>query len=397
MNSWILPHESNVKLEIENLDLDFDTSFIIGSDGYLDPVVYKVDIDFGKTMVYHDNKIIAFFMHQIFEFGTKVVQNSLYFLGGSIFSSVLGPIMDRALNHYRMPLTLKSPLLGQTTQGHFVFDYRNVYSPVLYGGYADFFFAGELLHGDFASCDLEHDNMDFANSATYSQLVISESAATCALNSLALSPIGLIQLDATKLNQLFEKDYIKFDSGSLAKYLPVFQRKIGDADMKAELSFKNIKVMFGQFDSDLILEYTACVSFIGQSKTGVKELMFDEFKMITTMDMQAEDDVMQVKVLNHKLDVDTKFGSRDKPIRNGMDLTTTEYKEFLSTFSYSMNYFKNWLNTKHLPDGIRFPWTLDEFNSNLRFQEKSMHIMLEVEDNAALYLEDKFWDGASKP
>ena len=168
-------------------------------------------------------------------------------------------------------------------------------------------------------------------------------------------------------------------------------------DMRAELSFKDIKVMFGQYDSDIILEYTACVSFFGMSSKGSRELMYDELKMITTMDMTAKDDVLFMKVLTNKLDVENKFGQRTKPVRNAMQMTTTEYKEFLSTFSYSMNYFKNWLNNKHFPEGVRFPWTLDEFNSRLTFKEKSMHIMLEVEDNAALYLEDTLWDDAAKP
>ena len=64
--------------------------------------------------------------------------------------------------------------------------------------------------------------MSFANSATYSQLVISESAATCAMDSISKSAIGHIVIDENKLNQMFEKDYIKFDSASLANYLPLF-------------------------------------------------------------------------------------------------------------------------------------------------------------------------------
>jgi hypothetical protein len=88
-------------------------------------VVYDCDIKFGNSYLYHDNKIVAFVMHQFLYFGLLVVENSVYFVGDYMFSSIGGPIMDEALNHYRMNITLPSPFAGQAAKSTFELDYRN--------------------------------------------------------------------------------------------------------------------------------------------------------------------------------------------------------------------------------------------------------------------------------
>ena len=101
------------------------------------------------------------------EFLIVMIKNSVYFLGGTIFSDALGPMADKALHHYQLPVTLKSPFPGQGTNSSFIFDYRNVYSPYIGNGYIDLYFAGELLHGSNV-CEIEPDYMQFANSMTFS-------------------------------------------------------------------------------------------------------------------------------------------------------------------------------------------------------------------------------------
>lgn len=119
--------------------------------------------------------------------------------------------------------------------------------------------------------------------------------------------------------------------------------------------------------------------------------MYDEHKMISSMDMTATDDIMFIKLLNHKLDIDSKFGQRSQPISNNMEMTENEYREYLSTLGFTMNYIKKWLNDVYFRDGIFFPYNVSEFKTEVSFQEKSMHIMLEVEDNAEQYFEENYW------
>ena len=119
--------------------------------------------------------------------------------------------------------------------------------------------------------------------------------------------------------------------------------------------------------------------------------MYDEHKMISSMDMTATDDIVFIKLLNHKLDIDSKFGQRSQPIMNNMELTENEYREYLSTFGFTMNYIKKYLNDVYFRDGIFFPYNVSEFQTKVNFQAKSMHIMLEVEDNAEQYFEENYW------
>lgn len=112
VNSWIFPHDSDVMLEVEDFDIDFECDFTLDENGYLDPRVSSVDINFGETFLYHENKFIGFLMHQLITFGIVVVQNSVYWLGGYIFSNMFGPLLDKILDDYKLRLELPSPFLG---------------------------------------------------------------------------------------------------------------------------------------------------------------------------------------------------------------------------------------------------------------------------------------------
>ena len=102
--------------------------------------------------------------------------------------------MDRVLNDYVTGITLPSPFAGQDGAATFAFDYRNTLSPEIHYGYVDIFIVGELMyiprigldstsHGaSNYDCILEPDWTEFINSDTFSQIVISESAATCMIN-----------------------------------------------------------------------------------------------------------------------------------------------------------------------------------------------------------------------
>lgn len=126
--------------------MDFQCNFYIDENGYLDPVVYDVDIFWGESYLYHDNKIIQFVMHQWLYFGMLMVENSVYFVGDMIFSHVGGPLMDRALNDYMTEVTLHSPLPGQEAAATFSFDFRNTISPEIHYGYMDLFIVGEFIN-----------------------------------------------------------------------------------------------------------------------------------------------------------------------------------------------------------------------------------------------------------
>lgn len=90
--------------------------------------------------------------------------------------------------------------------------------------------------------------------------------------------------------------------------------------MKAEVSFKKIDVKFGEFDTDVIISYTVCLSFMLDKKDS-KILMYDELKVVTTGDIKQEDNVLWVKILTHKLDTDNKYTETSYPVKDNMKMS----------------------------------------------------------------------------
>jgi hypothetical protein len=200
------------------------------------------------------------------------------------------------------------------------------------------------------------------------------------MNQISRSRVGTLDLNEERMNTLFGVDYIKLDTQSIYEHLPIFQNKIGKIDilnsMKANtnighpinqvtqeaqastkggpqplqmlVNFSDFDVKFGQFDTDILFSYTQNIKFMIE---GGQELLYDEIKMITTLDVEAENDVVFVKVLNNKIDSRNNV-RKNLPVRNTMDMTTNEYREFLSTFGFTMNYMKKWLNEVVFRDGI---------------------------------------------
>lgn len=330
-------------------------------------------------------------MHQFVQFGLVIVENSVYFVGEYIFTNMAGPVLTTFLNDYKLPLKgMPSPFHGQNTVANFELDYRQTVDPYLGEGWMDSYFLGEITYNG-EGCTLEADYFDFMDDQEFSQLVISESAATCALNNIAKSPIGRLDFNEDRLNQFFAVNNLKFDTTNFAKHIPIFKEKLGNnKPLRVKITYKDVNALFGQFDTDIILDYTMCLSF-SLDAIGSKELLYDEVKMITSMNMKAEDDILFITLLNHKLNVNNKFGQKNIPMRNGMNLTPNEYREFLSTFGFTNNYMKKWMNDVVFRNGVRFPYNMKEIYTTIKFQEKSAHIFLEVEENMDKLLEKDLW------
>jgi len=166
--------------------------------------------------------------------------------------------------------------------------------------------------------------MKFMAHEKFSQYVMSEEAASCWANSFAESEIGEINLTGPKLSKLFQGFTTKaldipFTSTSLKNHIPLFYQKLGsNKKLRLDLTFKDIKVLFGNFDTDLIFEYTMIMNWLpddaGASTPGAKgtvgnkeTIFYDEFKMVSTASLEVVDDVGYLNILNHKLDLNNKF------------------------------------------------------------------------------------------
>lgn len=245
---------------------------------------------------------------------------------------------------------------------------------------------------------------------------------------MARSDLGILDLNEKRWNQLFRVDGVKLSSGSLKDKIKIFNDKKGDQPMKIDVKFKDINVILGQYDVDMILEYTMMVSFgldptavavtpasttptnpaenpfggaLNQTGTLVdpdpesipadiepQEWLYDEFKMTTSMNINAENEVLHIDLKEHKVVVDAQYGQRDFPRRNSLGMTSNEYREFLSDFSLTMSEFKKWLQDVVLRgDRVTFPYNFREFDTTLKFSKKQLHVMIDVGDEAATFLE----------
>lgn len=168
----------------------------------------------------------------------------------------------------------------------------------------DFKFFGELVYHDHI-CTLEHEPFDFlGEDAGTSQIVMTDSAASCNLNAIAKTDLGKFSFNEAKLNQFFGVDYLKFDTTSLAEHMPIFKTKLGpNKPLLMFIAFKDIKVQFGKYDADIILDYLMQVSFsLDVPKT--KMLIHDEFRMTSTANLKTENDRMFLDLKSHKLNLD---------------------------------------------------------------------------------------------
>ena len=321
----------------------------------------SISIKFGDSYFYHDDEILSFLMHQFILLSIVMVENVTYFAGETIFSNMFGPILDGYLNHYRYKFPWPSLIRGQDTIDLFELDYKNVRDPIFHPGAIDFFFQGEVIYRG-EGCPLDPDYLDFMDGTetTSSQLVISESAATCIANQFARSNIGTIHVDNEKLNLFWGTgDKLRMDTTFLASHVGLFQNKLGaNVDLKIDILFKDMKVQFGKQGSDVILDYTMGFNVNkvvnGTSKTDF--VLFDEFKMRTTADMRAADDIVYIEMKSLELDAEASRMNKKKPIRDNLDLGEAEYIEFVDDMSLYMNYLRKYLNAVYLKKGLQFPY-----------------------------------------
>lgn len=119
-------------------------------------------------------------------------------------------------------------------------------------------------------------------------------------------------------------------------------------------------------------------------------MLYDEIRMITSANLKTDNDLLFINILNHKLDISPNSGTKKLPIRNAMNMSTFEYREFLSAFQYTNKWMTDFMSA-HIKEGIKFPYKPDEIITNFLFREGTMHITLDVENDFALLLEEDFW------
>jgi len=187
---------------------------------------------------------------------------------------------------------------------------------------------------------------------------------------------------------LFQVEGYKLETTSLGRHIKVFEEKVGsNKPLKFDIHFKDIDVKFGRYDVDAVAEYTMCFS-VTMDLLGARELMYDCIVMSTAVNIKTENQIMHMDIIEHKVNLNMDGANREAPKRNSMNMTVNEYREFLEDFSFTASEFKKWLNDVVLRgDRVLFPYTMDEFETSVKFEDQKMHLMFGVEDQAYKYLE----------
>jgi hypothetical protein len=277
------------------------------------------------------------------------------------------------MNYYQLPLSLNDFFKGQDAHADFFLDLRHQVgrNPSIGNGNMDFFFLGELIHNNENCGDMIVDNnIHFYNVQDQSQLVVGESAATCLVTQWAKSDLGQLYINEEKFNKMFLVDGYKLDTTSLSKHIKIFEEKVGsNKPLKFHANFKDIKVQFGKYDVDVIFDYTLCFS-VKMDLLGARELMYDCIVMSSAANVRADNQVIHMDLIEHKVNLNTDGANRDAPKRNTMEMTVNEYREFLEDFSFTVSEFKKWLNDVVLRgDRVLFPYRVDEFQTSLKFED----------------------------
>ena len=124
--------------------------------------------------------------------------------------------------------------------------------------------------------------------------------------------------------------------------------------------------MFGQLDSDVVLEFTLAIQFVVDMPGG-QELLHDRIQMVSSANIETDNDHIKVEILNLKPDPTGSHANRVAPLRNTMDMTQNEYREFISTFGFTMNWMKKWLNDVEWATGLNFPFNSQEITTQFEF------------------------------
>ena len=77
-----------------------------------------------------------------------------------------------------------------------------------------------------------------------------------------------------------------------------------------------------QFSNEGIeLQYTLCMRWFEHKNNGFHHILYDEVEMITTLEMDTENDIMFINLLSHKLELSSKYGTKSSAIEDKMGLS----------------------------------------------------------------------------
>ena len=107
-----------------------------------------------------------------------------------------------------------------------------------------------------------------------------------------------------------------FSTTTMRSHLPILEEKLGaDKELTMEIGWKDIKLLLGNYDADVILEYTLLLRIL--TSEDQNEVLYDELRCITTLNLWTEHDALFAHFINMKLDNEhlKLGGEKTEPVR----------------------------------------------------------------------------------
>jgi hypothetical protein len=204
-----------------------------------------VDINFGESNFVQDNWLLEAVTFEIIQFSFVVIHNTAWLLGKYMFSNMLGPAMDKYLNHYQEDVFVPQPIFGSLLRDHFVVDYRNTHDPIhdVEHNSLLFQFAGELFYKGQGCSEFNPRTVPPLN-IRESYLAISPEAAECIAEQVSKSKVGSFEVNQRNLELMFgDGTTHPVTTSSIA--MDIFARKLGsNQPLTIKLGYKDMKVKF---------------------------------------------------------------------------------------------------------------------------------------------------------
>ena len=246
---WSVTGDGEIVFDLEDLFVQFNTEFGVTEKGFLKPILYATELNWGNSKFYHESWALSILFDQWIKLGMIIVKNSIYFMGNEIFTDFAEPTLTNLMNQYQLPLDLPDFFPGQNAHGKFFLDMRHVsnVNPYIGEEFMDMYFLGETIFaGENCKDTIVDNSLHFKRGNDHTQFVIGESALTCMAIQWANSPLGKLALTESKFNKLFGTKGIKTDSTSIKSHIKIFEDKLGkNIDLDFVIDFKNIDLMIG--------------------------------------------------------------------------------------------------------------------------------------------------------
>ena len=314
VNSWFLPNDDDISIEIKDFDVDFKMALKLDDDGYLDPIVFACDITFGSTQVTHKDWLLNILTKQLILFSEVVIENSAWALGKYMFEPLMGPVMDKFLNDYKMVIPVQSIVNGYHDTAYFTVDYKNTQSPIIEDHHVQFWINGEFndltSNGEGGSmlqgCTNYYPDKIQALAIPESQLAISNAAMSCIAEKIGSTTLGKLIINEKHIRDLFlntpvvaglpNLNQLPFTTSSLANSgMPLFKDKLGpDLPLRFDLSYRHMDVKFGEIGSQIVAQFKLCIQILydyteyPNLQLSSQELFFDEFDFAFDFDMRVD-------------------------------------------------------------------------------------------------------------